>query len=200
MGKGVFFVGGTRSGKSWMAQKWAEGQATERLYLATCLVNDEEMAKRVVKHRKMRTNGWQCIEEGLDPVSALKNYYATKNTMYHAEVILLDCMSLWIANLLNEGYNEDSILAKVNELATFLSGSSDNKKWNTMTTPYAVVGSETGLGIVPVTPLGRIYRDINGRANQILAGTCSSVVMVSCGLPLIIKGDVPGIEKFANFE
>lgn len=194
MGAGIFFVGGTRSGKSLMAQRWAENQASERLYLATCIVNDDEMAKRVASHKKIRTNGWQCIEEGLDPVYALQSYYLTKTGVQMPGVILLDCISLWIANLLREGHNEDSILTRVNELAVFLSGG-HSEKTNSLgiTIPYAIVGSETGLGIVPVTPLGRSYRDINGKANQIMAANCSSVVFVSCGLPLLLKGKVAGI-------
>lgn len=194
MGSGIFFVGGTRSGKSLMAQRWAEKQASERLYLATCIVNDDEMAQRVARHKKIRTNGWQCIEEGFAPISALTKYYSSKKASEQLPgVILLDCISLWIANLLSDGYNEDNILSMVKELASFLEGNSDNKNSHTNTIPYAIVGSETGLGIVPVTPLGRLYRDLNGQANQLLASQCSSVVFVSCGLPLVLKGTVSGI-------
>ncbi len=151
----VLFVGGTRSGKSALAQRWAEAQASRRLFLATCRVEDGdvEMAARVARHQAGRGVGWFCVEEALDPLAALKGFLAaTADQNGHAvDVALLDCVSLWIANLLAAGL----------------------------------------LGIVPATPLGRAYRDALGLANQTLAGVCTHVVFVSCGLPLALKGPLP---------
>ena len=249
----VLFVGGTRSGKSGMAQRWAEAVAPQRLYLATCRAEDEEMARRVARHQDMRGAGWQCIEEPLNPAAALDRLFtaATQaggvrvsqtpsavdvpdvpgglagpkwpkmlarpegpkmlarpegpNMLAGPEgpkmpegpemsecpdgpetvvpgVILLDCISLWIANLLALDQDEAAILRKVAALGERLAASS---------VPVAVVSAETGLGLVPVSPLGRAFNDVLGLANQELARVCHHVIFVSCGLPLALKGALP---------
>ncbi|MDD4701540.1 MAG: bifunctional adenosylcobinamide kinase/adenosylcobinamide-phosphate guanylyltransferase [Desulfovibrio sp.] len=197
----VFFVGGTRSGKSGMAQRWAEAVAPQRLYLATCRAEDEEMTRRVARHQHMRGAGWQCIEEPLDPAAALDRLFAaaqangacaSQNTLAAGlpegsqtavpGVILLDCVSLWIANLLARDQDENTILCKVSALGERLVAPP---------LPVAVVSAETGLGLVPMSPLGRAFNDVLGLANQELARVCRHVIFVSCGLPLALKGALP---------
>ncbi|SCM73936.1 bifunctional adenosylcobinamide kinase/adenosylcobinamide-phosphate guanylyltransferase [Desulfovibrio sp. 86] len=222
----VFFVGGTRSGKSGMAQRWAEAVAPQRLYLATCWAEDEEMARRVARHQDMRGAGWQCLEEPLNPAAALDRLFAaaTQTGGVRASqtpsavdgptapegpdgpdglagperpemsecpggtesaapgVILLDCVSLWIANLLARDQGEEAILRKVSALGERLAAPP---------VPVAVVSAETGLGLVPMSPLGRAFNDVLGLANQELARVCHHVVFVSCGLPLALKGALP---------
>lgn len=225
----VFFVGGTRSGKSGMAQRWAEAVAPQRLYLATCWAEDEEMARRVARHQDMRGAGWQCLEEPLNPAAALDRLFAaatqTGNTRSSQTqlaangtegpegpdvpdglagpkgpeipdgpempkgpetavpgVILLDCISLWIANLLARDQDEKAILRRVSALGERLAAPP---------VPVAVVSAETGLGLVPMSPLGRAFNDVLGLANQELARVCHHVVFVSCGLPLALKGALP---------
>ena len=184
----VLFVGGTRSGKSALAQRWAEAQASRRLFLATCRVEDGdvEMAARVARHQAGRGVGWFCVEEALDPLAALKGFLAaTADQNGHAvDVALLDCVSLWIANLLAAGLPAAEVQERVAGLAA---GLADPRR----ALPTALVSAETGLGIVPATPLGRVYRDALGLANQTLAGVCTQVVFVSCGLPLALKGPLP---------
>ncbi len=198
----VFFVGGTRSGKSGMAQRWAEAVAPQRLYLATCWAEDEEMTRRVARHQDMRGAGWQCQEEPLDPAAALDRLFAAVSQIGNAcapqkneasgrsersealvpGVVLLDCISLWIANLLARDQDEETILRKVSALGERLVAPP---------LPVAVVSAETGLGLVPMSPLGRAFNDVLGLANQELARVCHHVVFVSCGLPLPLKGALP---------
>lgn len=97
-------------------------------------------------------------------------------------VILLDCISIWIANLLARDQDEEAILRKVSALGERLAASP---------VPVAVVSAETGLGLVPMSPLGRAFNDVLGLANQELARVCHHVVFVSCGLPLALKGALP---------
>ena len=98
----LLFVGGTRSGKSGLAQRWAEAQSPRRLFLATCRVEDAEMAARVARHQAVRGAGWHCVEEPLDPLAVLGGCPAG-SAFGGAGVVLLDCVSLWIANLLAAG-------------------------------------------------------------------------------------------------
>ncbi|WP_298030612.1 bifunctional adenosylcobinamide kinase/adenosylcobinamide-phosphate guanylyltransferase [uncultured Desulfovibrio sp.] len=186
----VFFVGGTRSGKSGLAQRWAEAQASRRLFLATCRVedNDVEMAARVARHQAGRGAGWFCVEEPLDPLTVLKGVLAGSSGQDGdaAGVTLLDCVSLWVANLLAVGLTPEEIQTRVAALAVGLADEPGGR-----VRPMALVSAETGLGIVPSTPLGRVYRDVLGLANQTLAGVCTHVVFVSCGLPLALKGPLP---------
>lgn len=97
-------------------------------------------------------------------------------------VILLDCISLWIANLLARDQDEETILRNVSALGERLAAPP---------LPVAVVSAETGLGLVPMSPLGRAFNDVLGLANQELARVCHHVVFVSCGLPLALKGALP---------
>ena len=186
----VFFVGGTRSGKSGLAQRWAAAQAPRRLFLATCRVenNDAEMAARVARHQAGRGAGWFCVEEPLDPLTVLKGFLAGTSGQDSdaAGVALLDCVSLWIANLLAAGLTPEVIRTRVAALAAGLADEPGGRA-----RPVALVSAETGLGIVPPTPLGRVYRDVLGLANQTLAGVCTHVIFVSCGLPLALKGPLP---------
>jgi len=215
-----------------MAQRWAEAVAPQRLYLATCWAEDEEMARRVARHQDMRGAGWQCIEEPLNPAAALDRLFATATQTGGVRasqtpsavdgptvpdgpemperpempdgrkipkrpeipkrpggpesavpgVILLDCISLWIANLLARDQDEEAILRKVSALGERLAAPP---------VPVAVVSAETGLGLVPMSPLGRAFNDVLGLANQELARVCHHVVFVSCGLPLALKGALP---------
>ena len=196
----IFFVGGTRSGKSGLAQRWAEAQAPRRLYLATCRVEDAEMAARVALHQKVRGAGWECREEPLDPMAVLTELWAGQQGAgpQTVGVVLLDCISLWLANLLAAGLSHEVALGRVQDLVEAISGHQcDQKRGQTddgslnNRIALAVVSSEVGSGIVPVSALGRQYRDVLGQANQMLARACKRTVLVSCGLPLALKGGLP---------
>ncbi len=174
----VLFTGGTRSGKSAMAQRWAEGRGGERVFLATCRVDDDEMAARVALHRKARGEGWKVIEETVDPLAALERMDAPGRK----RVLLLDCVSTWVANLMGAGLACDAVAERV---VAFAHGA------RALHADAAFVTAETGLGIVPVSAVGRRFRDVLGTVNQKLASVCDHVVFACCGLPLALKGPLP---------
>ncbi|MBE6442339.1 MAG: bifunctional adenosylcobinamide kinase/adenosylcobinamide-phosphate guanylyltransferase [Desulfovibrio desulfuricans] len=177
----VLFVGGVRSGKSALAQRWAEARAARRLYVATARVDDATMAARIARHRAERGAGWQCLEAPLAPVDALR----ARCDGPEAErpgVALFDCVSLWIANMLACDMAEDAVLERVAALASLAAAPG---------LPLALVSLEAGLGMVPLSAVGRSYQDALGLANQMLARACGTVLHVACGLPLPLKGRLP---------
>ena len=192
MAKTVLFVGGTRSGKSGLAQRWAEAQALQRLYLATGRADDEEMAARIALHKAQRGQGWQCREEPLDLAGALAAtpvapqpaapQPAAPQAAVGVGVVLVDCVSLWVANLMAADKTEKEILERVDALATAVAA---------FPLPLALVSVEAGLGMVAMSSLGRRFQDTLGLANQALARMCETVLFVSCGLPLALKGRLP---------
>lgn len=194
----VLFVGGTRSGKSDMALRFAEAVCplpsapavagtpatmaasshlcTPRLFIATALVRDAETRARMERHQAQRGAGWRTVEEPHAVLDALQQ------AVGHAGVIVVDCIPFWLCNLQEQGLTSPQILDAVGKVAAWLA---------TAPLPVAVVSAEVGQGIVPVSALGRAYRDLAGEANQILAAACPTVVLVSCGLPLALKGCIP---------
>ena len=183
MGAAVLFVGGTRSGKSGLAQRWAEAQAPQRLYLATGREDDEEMAARIALHKQERGQGWRCLEEPLDPAGALASLTpAAQPGGKGPGVVLFDCVSLWVANLMAADMTERDILDRVEALAASIEA---------YPLPLALVSVEAGLGMVAMSSLGRRFQDTLGLANQALARACGTVLFVSCGLPLVLKGQLP---------
>lgn len=188
-------VGGTRSGKSDFALMYANQFQGKRAFIATMQKNfaqaqkdiengqaadnqdkiqDQEILARILKHQKQRDKAWFTLEEPFDIVSAI-NMAEKRNS----SIILVDCISLWLSNLLCLEENEENILKKVEALADTIQKS---KK------PLVFVSNEVGMGIVPLYKSARLFRDIQGKTNQILAEACEAVVTFSCGIPLLIKG------------
>lgn len=171
-------TGGCRSGKSSFAQQLAEKCAGSRLFIATSPCFDEELAERINSHRLSRENkGWHTVEEEI----------YIENVILETDdktTILLDCLTLWISNLLlasegkKEGFRENNII----ELAGQLLAASKRHNGSVI-----MVTNEVGLGIVPDNPLARKYRDLVGRCNQVIAGGAERVFLVSCGIPVRIK-------------
>ena len=174
MTEALLLSGGCRSGKSALAVRWAEAQAPERLFLATATIHDEEMRRRVQRHQRERGAGWHTLECPLSPLAALKTLGGETPC-----AAVLDCVTLWLSNLLACGASDAEILPDVDGLAACL---------RQPPVPVAVVTNEVGMGIVPSSPLGRRFRDLAGEANQKLAAACPQVLLVSCGLPLVLKG------------
>jgi adenosylcobinamide kinase/adenosylcobinamide-phosphate guanylyltransferase len=162
-------LGGARSGKSRYAQKLAESFAAELVFIATAEALDREMAARIARHRADRGPRWATREEPLDLVATLKALGQP------GRVILVDCITLWLSNLIHAARAPE---AEVSSLAAAIPG---------LPGPAIFVSNEVGLGIAPATELGREFRDLQGRANIALAEACDVVVMMTAGLPKLVK-------------
>jgi len=180
MARIILITGGSRSGKSTHAQHIAESISGTRTYIATCPHIDEEMTERIWKHREARESScWQTIEETIDLAGALRK-------SKESQVILVDCLTLWINNILyeagqrGESFNEEAIGSRCREVLNVCDG---------LPGTVIFVTNEVGMGIVPESPDSRIYRDIAGRCNQIIAGRADVVIFMISGLPLRIKGE-----------
>ncbi|OIR09200.1 bifunctional adenosylcobalamin biosynthesis protein CobP [mine drainage metagenome] len=163
-------LGGTRSGKSALAERLAAG-ARHPIYLATAQVGDAEMAERVRLHRARRPAPWHTVEEPLDMTGALSRLCAPDRA------VLLDCLTLWLSNLLLAGRDPEAEGRALAEALPALAG------------PVVMVSSEVGLGIVPDNALARAFRDHAGRLNQMIAARCQRVLLVAAGLPLTLKDE-----------
>lgn len=171
----ILILGGARSGKSALAERLAR-QRERVLFVATAEALDVDMERRIAAHRSQRPSAWRTLEEPLDLSSAIQE------VADDYEICLLDCLTLWVSNLLlkMEDYPnvEREILAEVKRLLEVYEESSAT---------WIVVSNEVGLGIVPPTPLGRQYRDILGRANQAVAARADRVYLTVAGLMMDLK-------------
>ena len=173
MAKSVLIIGGARSGKSRFALSLAE-RFSLRTMIATLEPKDEEMKYRIKVHKRQRGKGWRVIEEPVMPAQALKRALAK------SDCVLVDCITLWITNLLLSGKGEREIIAELEKLCKIISR------------PRAfviVVSNEVGLGIVPADPVTRLFRDLQGKANQMLAASAKEVYLMTAGIALKIKGE-----------
>jgi len=167
----TFVVGGARSGKSGFALKLACNLTGPGAYIATARALDHEMEERIDKHKKDRGPGWETFEEPVDVterVIALKGY----------GVIILDCLTLWLMNLIDAGLSDDEIKRRADRLASECGKTGAS---------VIAVSNELGLGIVPENPLARRFRDLSGSVNQIMAMAASEVYFVAAGIPLKMK-------------
>jgi adenosylcobinamide kinase / adenosylcobinamide-phosphate guanylyltransferase len=166
----VLVLGGTRSGKS----RFAEGLVHHPAhYVATAQAFDDEMRERIAAHRAQRGNEWVTHEEPIDLVGVLQ-----KNDVA-GQFILVDCLTLWLSNLLLADLDCDAAIRK---LVAHL----ENAK-----SRIVIVSNEVGLGIVPDNKLARRFRDVQGIANQSVAEVALNVVFMAAGLPLTLKGPLP---------
>lgn len=172
----ILVTGGARSGKSLFAEQLVAETASRKFYLATCPVFDGELAERIARHKARReADDWRTIEEQLDLGSALRQAAASGG-----DGILIDCLTLWINNLLFEdpGLSEDDMARKAEELVAALREGP----------PVCVlVINEVGLGIVPESPLSRRFRDLSGRCAQIVAAAADEVYFTVAGIAKRIK-------------
>jgi adenosylcobinamide kinase / adenosylcobinamide-phosphate guanylyltransferase len=183
--KMTLILGGARSGKSALAQKMAAEGGRAVLYVATATAGDEEMAARIAAHRAERPAHWHTLEAPLQVGAAIgAGLRSTPVTL-----VLVDCLTLLANNVL--GRLPETISAAEAEaalaievdglLAAYTAGSAD----------WIIVSNEVGLGLVPPYPLGRLYRDALGRANQRLAMAADEVFFMVAGLPLALKSARP---------
>lgn len=165
-------LGGARSGKSRHAEALvAAAGAAPWVYVATAEAGDDEMRARIAHHRARRGDGWRTIEAPLDLCGALA---AAPET---GSAVLVDCLTLWLANLMGAGRDLEAEQAAL--IATLESVP--------QTVPLVLVSNEVGLGIVPENALARAFRDAAGRLNQAVAAACDHAVFLAAGLPLVLK-------------
>jgi len=171
MSEHVLVLGGARSGKTAFAERLAIRLGKKPLYLATAEVLDAEMRERVATHKASRTSQFSTLEEPLRLSEAIAGAADSH------DVILVDCLTLWITNLL---LAEEDVAMSVNTLIAALSEIQHCR--------VILVSNEVGLGIVPDNALARSFRDLAGAAHQRLAEVCTDVHFVVAGLPMTLKG------------
>lgn len=165
----TLILGGARSGKSRMAEELLTALPRPWIYIATAQAFDAEMQDRIRVHQGGRSEGWVTVEEPLDLVAALTRANAT------GRPVLVDCLTLWLTNILLDGRDVDREAARLLALLP------------TLTVPVVLVGNEVGLGIVPDNRLSRLFRDHAGRLHQDIARIADKVLFMAAGLPMTLK-------------
>jgi adenosylcobinamide kinase/adenosylcobinamide-phosphate guanylyltransferase len=167
----TFILGGAASGKSAFAEQLCINSGKDRVYWATAQIFDSEMRAKVSRHLKQRGSGWRTVEE---PETA-GNVLAA---LEPGQICLMDCATMWLTNHLLADHDlhaaQDGLLAAVESCQADL----------------VIVSNETGLGIVPENALARRFREAQGRLNIALAARADTVVQVTAGLPLVLKGAI----------
>jgi adenosylcobinamide kinase/adenosylcobinamide-phosphate guanylyltransferase len=172
-GSVTLVLGGVRSGKSRYAQQLAE-QSRRVVFVATAKVTDDEMRTKIQRHREDRPKEWLTVEEPLDLPKVLAEHELD------CEVIVVDCLTIFAANLLEaEGEDNGAIERRAEALCQAL---------RAVQCSVVLVSNEVGSGVVPAYPLGRRYRDLLGEINQKVARIADDVVLMVAGLPLALKG------------
>lgn len=181
----ILILGGARSGKSRFAQQLATEIGERVLFVATGAPMDEEMRRRIELHLKARPKTWQTLEASSGIAQAIIEYRGD------ADVVILDCLSLLVANLISpthdpaqlEQADYDTVEKEMNaELERLVALPED------LPLHLIIVSNEVGMGLVPVYPAGRAYRDLLGRANQFIAQRADKVYLLVAGIPLELKG------------
>lgn len=176
----ILITGGVRSGKSSFAEKLAGNLGQKIAFIATAQSLDKEMEDRIAQHRANRPVHWETYEEPYQVVQVIQKVGEK------TEVILLDCLTLLVSNFM-QNYQEDSsnddlaekIIEKIKEIISEAAHCSAT---------VIIVSNEVGLGLVPTNSMGRFFRDMLGKANQIIASSSDQVYLLVAGIPLLIKG------------
>jgi adenosylcobinamide kinase/adenosylcobinamide-phosphate guanylyltransferase len=175
--------GGARSGKSAYAERLARDTGSEVVYVATAQAGDAEMQARIAHHAERRPNDWITVEETLALGAAVRRWSTA------GRVVLIDCLTLWLSNLLFAGdapYPEHGPIAPppafAEQRADFLAALAQAPG------RIVLVSNEVGMGIVPQGAVSRWFVDEAGRLNQAVAALCEEVIFVAAGLPLRLKG------------
>ena len=169
----TFVIGGCRSGKSGYALRLAESTpAARRIFVATCIPCDDEMRSRVFDHQAERGEGWETLEIPEALGKGIGDHSRPET------LLLIDCLTLWVSNLLPTADEPGRLDRALDELVSALASAPG---------PVILVSNEVGTGIVPENRLARLYRDLVGRVNQTMAGCARRVVWMVAGIPVTIK-------------
>jgi len=175
--------GGARSGKSAYAEKLAAESGKEVVYIATARAGDGEMSTRIAHHRQQRPAEWRTVEETLALANAIEQWAAPHR------LILVDCLTLWLSNLM---FSDGAEYPDVGDIALpALFHAERERLLQTLadcTSDVVLVSNEVGMGIVPYGAISRSFTDEAGRLNQAVAAICDRAVFVAAGLPLYLKG------------
>jgi adenosylcobinamide kinase/adenosylcobinamide-phosphate guanylyltransferase len=183
----MLVLGGARSGKSYFAQEYARRSGVKVLFVATATAGDEDMRRRIEKHKQDRPADWRTLEAATDVGRQIEANAGD------AKLIVIDCITLLVNNIfcrydeksfdtIEDAVLERAVTAEIEKLQQCL------KKMNAS---FLIVSNEVGLGLVPGNRMGRLYRDILGRANQMLAQSADEVYLMVTGIPLKIKPGYP---------
>lgn len=179
MGQLTLILGGARSGKSNYAEQFARESGKPVLFIATATAFDDEMRERIQNHRATRPLEWQTLEAPMNVSAALLT------EKFKADVVIVDCITLLASNILialPEDSSFEMAMQKVKDEIDSLLAAQEK-----IGGEWLIVTNEVGLGLVPLYPLGRIYRDVLGRANQMLARAAQRVIFMVAGIPMVVK-------------
>jgi len=168
----VLVIGGCRSGKSSHALYLANQIPGQKIFIATCIPHDKEMGNRVLRHKKQRSRAWSTLEVPVRLPEEIGKNSRKKN------VILVDCLTLWISNLLLENNDQSNIDGHIRKLIQSLEKAE---------CPIILVSNEVGTGIVPENRLARLFRDAAGFTNQRVAACANKVIWMVAGIPVGVK-------------
>jgi adenosylcobinamide kinase/adenosylcobinamide-phosphate guanylyltransferase len=168
----ILILGGAGSGKSAFAQQLAQQMAEKVLFVATAEAKDREMAARVRRHRRRRPGHWHTVEERRELARAIGEAASY-------QVVIVDCLTLWVSNLLQA----NGVQQPAEQEATVLAAARGLiDAYENGEATLIVVSNEVGMGLVPPYPMGRLYRDVLGRVNQLLAAQANQVYLMVAGL------------------
>jgi adenosylcobinamide kinase / adenosylcobinamide-phosphate guanylyltransferase len=173
MGKLIFIIGGARSGKSRYAVELAKKAGRRPAFIATAAARDKEMMERIRLHKASRPRGWKLFEEPRDISAAVRKAGSV------CDCILIDCLGLWVSNLLMDNAKDKEIERKKKEFISSI--------FKTEAATVIVVSNDVGAGIVPADPVSRRFRDLLGLANQAAAKAADEVIFMQAGIPVKIK-------------
>jgi len=178
----IFIIGGARSGKSSFALNEASKVEGRKAYIATAEAFDEEMKERIEKHKRERGDEWDTYEEPIGIAPLVKDIHKKY------DVILIDCLTLWVSNLMHKSKQPED---EIDKLINILAGSSGSNGLNGLSglnrLNIFIVSNEVGMGIVPDNEMARRFRDLVGLLNQRVAEIADEVYQVTTGIPMKIK-------------
>ena len=176
----TLILGGARSGKSSYAQNLAEGSLKFVTYIATAQALDEEMSARIQKHRAERPINWETLELPLN--------VATHAEQIKSDVVILDCITLLLSNLMMQFVKDDYVDEEPFKLAMTKDVEELIAAIRAQEQDWIIISNEIGLGLVPPYQMGRVYRDGLGWVNQRLAREAEKVILMVAGIPMVVKG------------